>query len=1556
MSDCNKFSILESANSAGLNQPNIPQGLNGGISSSNWTTNSRGFIQQTFLGASIRSFNVSAGFGDTASTLSVELVNDEYNVSDRQPIGFGDDIYHNGKYDFFSPPVVGTPVYFKFGKNFATIEEAWIKTFSDLYGGNIPSCGLPTEIWVTPSQVTEGIYVITPFETRESGENIEYKALDYRSIINCSSRGMYHFTFGGILQSYTQSRTTSGNPLYSIQVVDPREILSNTAIILNNYSGSVFNNKNFINVYGFLEYDSKNNFDGYRKDILKKVVNNNGSVTYVGDDMAYGNGSYSDGTVFPPVFPITGEGFSRRCDQGIPWYRVRQALEALFNYNGILPAEYADKGFGGVINFRGYNYVVDFSGLPIDKIPNMYFLNFDQIDLLSLAQELCDVISHDLFVSLLPVINHPGVAYAYNYNQFASPQNIIAGVIRLDAINRSDAPQIGSIKTFLDRLLQNGVEVENQDLGYELSNVTTDKIVAGAQEVEMHFFNTNRDRDNLQLRLKNHGEENSFEYLQTHQWLHETSLQQQVLPFYGFLGKNAVTIPRGFGSYQQIMLDSSNLMAHGVGNYYIATEMELRAALVSYEQWSRFLIQYNETYIEELGNDQVFWQNLAAATPEFQEDGGIFTNLVNREYGVSVPRCVFISDKNWLGEDNYPASPCAPPYGYPLYYKRAEKIGIPEAGIVNLQLAFQECITNVQRLQNEAQKRDELLYVISDLRNKYMEAKNYFLSDGKIDQEEQKQLHAQLQIIDEEIKNLEQAIKSEESVVILNNILINNKNMMINTNRLAKKHKKNAMKVYNFVKSIAEKHLGKTFLVKIPKHCNPRYSPQVSLYGNFSIGNIFEGPFGFKAYPISSQLGEYSLNTKSGINALKNLMRPYTKDPLDPFTSYLTLGNKEDYYDYGALKINFNPITEKWESNYRPEPQGGFFNFSTFDRNLSLSRSSRRSKITKVQSNMLAPLDLTNFESNGRISCYVRYDNSESLDFSSISSDSIVQEIATANGYIPDIMEELENTGNTNQSFDQDIKDLVDSKPKSVAFVKCDVDSELYMPPKFSKTKTDVFGQYIRFQNNVAPIGLIDIEISEAEYNAKYAQKYPGACCVNGKCKLTVSSKPYPAPIFFPTSQVEEKVTINDFNKIYFKNLDAYIIDTSKQNLDSDHVYAIVTIPGRVTPTLDRRYLDAQNLGMNGVKIKHLLTQDVTLMPAGYGFELPPPIKYNEKPIDCTKFTLSQISNAQSLQRDAMRNIGFANPELTIGFSQPSPVYPDIFAIPLLSTERCYGPWVSSSIFNGLDNRVRYSDVGGKVEFIKDENLAPWNYAGYQLMNEAGALQAQFSNSLLLFSERGGFVIPDAPAGISLARSLLIGGPLVTSISIDIGDSIKTTVKMDLYTARFGKLQKQKEEAIANIVRERQRIRDQNNAMIRNGIGKSLSSSNLLAGMNSGKALFIQQQAQLSSQYLSSLERRQTVQDKIVSTVFKNDIAGIDISEQELTNTVYSNTASIQSAQFLEDTMSLIEDETLLDNIYNRSAGVNMSELFLPYSNDAFNPYMASKGYTHTEAMNRRIY
>ena len=97
-------------------------------------------------------------------------------------LGLGDDVYHNGITDIFSPPPVGTPVFFKFGKERASVAQAWGKTFDVSYRTNL-----------------------------------------------AGTVGANHLVFGGILQSYTQNRGPGGNPAYSINIADPREILSNVS-------------------------------------------------------------------------------------------------------------------------------------------------------------------------------------------------------------------------------------------------------------------------------------------------------------------------------------------------------------------------------------------------------------------------------------------------------------------------------------------------------------------------------------------------------------------------------------------------------------------------------------------------------------------------------------------------------------------------------------------------------------------------------------------------------------------------------------------------------------------------------------------------------------------------------------------------------------------------------------------------------------------------------------------------------------------------------------------------------------------------------------------------------------------------------------------------------------------------------------------------------------------------------------------------------------------------------------------------------------------------------
>ena len=114
--------------------------------------------------------------------------------------------------------------------------------------------------------------------------------------------------------------------------------------------------------------------------------------------------------------------------------------------------------------------------------------------------------------------------------------------------------------------------------------------------------------------------------------------------------------------------------------------------------------------------------------------------------------------------------------------------------------------------------------------------------------------------------------------------------------------------------------------------------------------------------------------------------------------------------------------------------------------------------------------------------------------------------------------------------------------------------------------------------------------------------------------------------------------------------------------------------------------------------------------------------------------------------------------------------------------------------------------------------------------------------------------MPDAPTGIALASALKVGGPLITSIGISVGGGgVKTTVKMDLYTSSFGKLQKQKEMSISQVARERQRTLDEKNSAIRRGLGKRQTSSDLVnTVMQAGGQIMADQATNIANQLITN--------------------------------------------------------------------------------------------------------
>jgi hypothetical protein len=1196
---------------------------------------------------------------------------------------------------------------------------------------------------------------------------------------------------------------------------------------LNNYAGSTFNTKNIFNVYGFLEHNVSTTLSGQLMgyfggfNLLKKFVNpTNGFVSYSGEqypkdfvDCWVGNAPFPAFGATKSAFPFTGTGMSRRGSQGIPYYRLAQAMNALMSIQYPLPQEYIKKGFGGTINFRGYNYVVDFSGLP--NLPPLYYLDFDQINLLDLALEVCEVASRDLFVSLLPVINHPACQHLYNSQQGGSftglnaiPSGLIAGIIRLDSIDRSSPPNYGAIKRYIDNLSNAGIYVENQDIGYELSNVTTDKFVTGAQEVDMYCFSTNSDRGIVNARSRRSGGEGNDADWQ--QWTLEKQVEQQILPYYGTLGQSAVTIPKGWGAYQQVLLDATTLNAKGVGAYYVTTEMELRCASVSYECWKNFLQQYNDTYLESIEDDDTFEGAALNQTPNF---GGVPARSIATNYAVTVPRSVFdtyTASGSRFGQDNLPASPCNPPYGYPLYYKRMTKLGIPEGGLTKLQSRLTGFITAAATIRGADADSWE------DIRNSVL-AELEQINYGELTQQEQTFYTTIKNELQKNPPNLEMLNGIDEGLHKIGAVLP----------RLAKKGTENALKVYEFLKKIADENLGKKFLIKIPSKVNFFYDENITWNSSSNGGEYLTGPFGFKPRPVTSGIyEEFSADFKNGYIA----KRDNSKNSIN---SFLTSGIDTKQDDYvGALKVNFNPIADKYEFNYSPSNLGGYFPFDLYTNTLSYKDIQKLppSVQPKAVFQQLIPQDASNFiDENGRLSAYVRFDHSQHLTLNSMNAEDFTQQLITARGMIPDLCEFLDNVGEdvwtSFNDADASRRDNNPSASKQCLFVKCNVDEKFYLAPKLGFRPIQIFGGSTTQKSKVSRPRKIFIPCSgwkagSSPQTRTRSDLIPGTGCY-------IDSYNFIEYNYSPTIAGGDTINRLDYDRPYSTELNSHIVNTSLESLDTRFVYALITLPNKVLPTKDSRYRDAVGQEGDTKSVKHYLTMDVVKGLPEFG-DIAYANEATQGANNITAFPSEIASRAWLAAKKAKYAMQFGFP-YQIQMSAPSPVYPDLVVLPLMSHERCYGPWISSQV-DPQSNA--YVNVGGRVEFIKDENLAPWNYSGYELMNGAGILQAQFANSLLLFSERGGFTFPGIP-NRSLCQALENGGPLVTNISVDVSSAgLKTTYKLDLYTSSFGKLQKQKQDMISKISRERQKLRDERNALIRKGIGKSQSSINTVGAAN----------------------------------------------------------------------------------------------------------------------------
>ena len=518
------------------------------------------------------------------------------------------------------------------------------------------------------------------------------------------------------------------------------------------------------------------------------------------------------------------------------------------------------------------------------------------------------------------------------------------------------------------------------------------------------------------------------------------------------------------------------------------------------------------------------------------------------------------------------------------------------------------------------------------------------------------------------------------------------------------------------------------------------------------------------------------------------------------------------------------------------------------------------------------------------------------------------------------------------------------AKDETVAFVKCNVEESFYYSPVCSGRKVEVWG------DDVSGIPVITLPSNQ----------------VNAKTGEGQTIFPLGGNVFVPTPSGSSSATIAEYtvaSKAITKQKTINKIDTDIGEKDLKHAYALITLPVAIRPLKDSRFRDGPFQLYNTEKVKHLLTMDVVkdFPYFNLAHAVAPASPVAGPSGTCNGFVpANNADKVKNILKSAV-NISYAFPN-QINFAVPSPVYPDLVALPLMSKQRVYGPWISSR----LDDRTeaekkagkpitpRYTDLGGAVEFIKEENLSPWNYSGYTTMNEAGKLQARFANNLLLLSERGGIIYADTPRSVTLARELKDQGPLVTDISVNVSTAgITTTLKLDLYTANFGKLHKHNEQNLSQVSREKQKSLDVKNSLIRKSMGKNQKS----ARYNNIYQTISNDMKRLET-LLQSVQNATGQPDaNLNATVRQQYLTGKDISKNDpQTMTKKSVDISVQKADSAPQASSAFNTQLEAARSFYNTAGGSLGEIFGPLSLEPDHPNMPSAPEVYVRSRDEKLY
>jgi|19_taG_2_1085344.scaffolds.fasta_scaffold00068_16 hypothetical protein len=282
------------------------------------------------------------------------------------------------------------------------------------------------------------------------------------------------FEYAGIVEGWTQKNDANGNPVYTVKLVDPRVIIENTQVIVNNFPGQTSGVWNLINAYGFIE--------SLGDTCTSSPAQAIGGVSWLN---TIGNQANSRGMVWNDVRCAISTLTAANNRPMASFFYDDWCRDARILYVGPDPA---DDGYGIIerdavitdpvfqtipnANLNASFYLIDIREIPFT--PLYYRISGPNISLMEMISQVCQDAGCDYYVELLP---------------FRNAGNVFK-MIKVRVAVRSTQPTLGVIDDFI-AAKQAAVAKANGGIlaytkGEEIRNESTSTYLIGG-ELRQHF-------------------------------------------------------------------------------------------------------------------------------------------------------------------------------------------------------------------------------------------------------------------------------------------------------------------------------------------------------------------------------------------------------------------------------------------------------------------------------------------------------------------------------------------------------------------------------------------------------------------------------------------------------------------------------------------------------------------------------------------------------------------------------------------------------------------------------------------------------------------------------------------------------------------------------------------------------------------------------------------------------------------------------------------------------------------------------------------------------------